>query len=244
MRWMRPRRLTDPAHTAEGPPQWPETIDGWDFDSWFAAHPAIDVAKADVIISGIKSARYGVSFDGSAEVGWDCRGELCVSLVLSYDGPFDLRSDELFRIWVIPQGDFDPIVGIAVVEADDGWDGFGDHVDAIDGGPIESAEQLAELMVERANATPLPDAELAGRPAVVVEMLGVQPNIPIFRHVALPVGADPGLSAWFTQDFVELWAVDTDNGVLIVTAEADSGSALEVARGLHEEIRDTLIIVQ
>jgi uncharacterized membrane protein YgcG len=62
--------------------------------------------------------------------------------------------------------------------------------------------------------------------------------------VALPDGAAPEMSAWFTQDFVELWAVDTDNGVLIVTAEADSESALEVARGLHEEIRDTLIIVQ
>jgi hypothetical protein len=246
--------------------------------------------------------------------------------MLEYRGPFGLESEELYRIWVIPQGDFDPIVAVAAVEASAGWGDFGDQVDgiiesvelgepqpvgsteniwedgwdwfvpagvvqfpilggvefempdeyfvrqtnnwsyidmvdeefdifppnveiagalqAIDGSPIESAEQLADLMVERANATRLPDGEIAGRPATVVEMLGVQPNIPIFRHVALPDGAEPHLAAWFTQDYVQLWAVDTDNGVLIVTAEADSAEALDVALGLHETVRESLVIFE
>ena len=136
MEWKRPHKLTDPADTANGPPEWPGFIEGWDFDAWFAAHPALDVERTEMTISGIESVRYDVSFDGDADVGWDCGGRLCVPLYLDYGGPFDLESDEVYRIWVIPQEDFDPIMAMAVADASDGWGEFGDRVDAI----IESVQ--------------------------------------------------------------------------------------------------------
>lgn len=110
----------------------------------------------------------------------------------------------------------------------------------VDHESIASAEQLADLLVDVAGAVRLPDAEIAGRPAVGVEMLGVQPGIPIFRHVDIPPVPDPGLAAWFTQDYVELWAVDTDEGVLILTAEGEDPEGLDRARELHAAIAETL----
>lgn len=107
---------------------------------------------------------------------------------------------------------------------------------------IESAEQLAGLLVEVADATRLPDQRLLGRRAAVVEMRGVQPGIPVFRHLALPDEAHPDVGVWRTQDYVELWAVDTDAGVLIVTAEAANPTELDIARELHVRVRESLTL--
>lgn len=324
LEFMRPHELVDPANTDEGPPEWPDTVAGWDFDAWFAALPDIAVERTEVTVGGVEANRFDIDLPGDGSVGWEAERDLwIVPLVIRYgDGPFDLLSTQLQRVWVIPQADSAPIVAVAVVERNEGWADFGPVVDdmiasiefgevqpvaipenlweagyparipagrvrlpvlggvsfdlpqdyfvaqapnwsyiemfqaefdlfppnvevagaieAIDGTRIESAEQLAELMVDRASATRLPDAEIVGRPAVVVEMLGVQPGVPVFRHIDTPEGADPGLAGWFTQDFVELWAIDTDEGVLIVTAEADSAEALEVALVLHETVRTSL----
>jgi hypothetical protein len=56
----------------------------------------------------------------------------------------------------------------------------------------------------------------------------------------IPEDAHPDVAVWYTQDYVELWAVDTDAGVLIVTAEAANPDELAVALELHEQVRTTL----
>jgi len=319
--WIRPRGLVDPARTSDGPPGWPPTVDGWDFDAWFDAHPGIDAVGFDVQIDGVPAKRYDISFPADTQAGWECGDSRCVPFLMRYDRPFELHTSDPSRMWVIPQGDDAPIVIHAAIHNDQEWGRFGEHLGAIidsielgepasvdipdevweaglsatvpagpvelpildgvrfslsddhfvnqdrdwslielngdwafypanvevaaaeqayDFTPIDTAVQLADLLTAEAGASRLPDRELLGRPAVVVEMLGVQPGIPVFRHVDLPQGAHPEVGVWYTQDYVELWAVDTDAGVLIVTAEAANPDELALAQELHEEIRSTL----
>ncbi|NNE11896.1 MAG: hypothetical protein HKN41_06565 [Ilumatobacter sp.] len=319
---IRPRALTDPATTADGPPEWPGTVEAWDFDAWFAAHPGIEVERSDVVVGGVESVRYDLSFPDPTGVGWQCMERAhCVALVIDFGGPFDLHTSDPTRMWVIPQDEHAPIVIHAAIGDGEQWGDFGDHVDAIvaslelgetepvdiadqpwafglpatvpggtvefpilggvrfdlpgehfvqqergwslinvpgdydffppnveiatarqafDFTPIESAEQLADVLVTEAGAVRRPDDELLGRPAVVVEMLGVQPGIPVFRHAALPDDAHPDVAVWYTQDYVELWAADTDDGVLFVTAEAANPEELAIALELHEHVRNSL----
>ena len=110
---------------------------------------------------------------------------------------------------------------------------------AYDFTPIDSAEQLAELFVDEVGATRLDDEEMLGRRAVVIDMAG-NPDVPVFRSVVLPDDAHPDVNVWYTQDYVRIWAIDTDDGVLIVTAEAANPDELAAALELHEQVRNTL----
>jgi hypothetical protein len=58
--------------------------------------------------------------------------------------------------------------------------------------------------------------------------------------VSLRRSSHPAVAVWYTQDDVELWAIATDAGVLIVTAEAANPAELEVALELHAQVRSTL----
>jgi hypothetical protein len=115
-------------------------------------------------------------------------------------------------------------------------------VETIDDIPIGSAEELAELLVDQGGGTRLADRELFGRPAVVVDMRGVVPGVPIFRHVDVRPGTNPGIAAWNTLDYVEVWAVDTPEGVLILTGEADTADGLDQVMEIHARLRQTLTL--
>ncbi|MEM7287136.1 MAG: hypothetical protein AAF480_12350 [Actinomycetota bacterium] len=323
----RPEAMIDPTDTTDGPPRLPRTVDGFDYDAWFEAHPQLEVERSEVAVGGIPSVRYLIAHPDGAEIGWPCRpGVQCTPLSMLWDaGPQDLQSDELFAFYVIPQGEGSPLTALSVVRADEGWgeflaitedlmasiefgpvvepvfserpweDGVGSSVPAgplwfpvgpgfafevpqdlradmrrnwswllledldfqlfppnveiamavesPEGVPFETADQLADHLVERvAGAVRLADAELLGQRAARVQMFGVRPNELVFRHVDTPDDVDRNLAGWFTQDYVELWATETDEGVFILTAEAESEELLAPALELHEFVRDTLVI--
>lgn len=152
---------------------------------------------------------------------------------------FDLAEDSFVAqnagwSWIelegIPTNTFPPNIEVAAA------------VETIDGIPIASAEELAALLVDQGGGVRLDDAELVGAPAVVVDMRGVQPGLPLFRHVDVGEGVNPGIAAWSTLDYVQVWAVDTPEGVLILTGEADSDAGLDQVMEAHAALRETLVL--
>jgi hypothetical protein len=192
-----------------------QVLDATDADAWFGTAAAI-----------VESVGFGVVGAGPEDAGPDgpCGDLLAqgvVTIGVAGGLSFDLGDEERFVVQPVP-------CGLAVVYGQDPNQQI--NIMVAGSGPageaLASADDVVEVLASQGvDLSEQPAIEVAGLPTRVFDIGGedARPADPALAWYAIAAGADPGDPAqtgWDAPQVGRLWLLESDRGVIMVTAAA------------------------